>query len=64
MEFRIMNYPGFLKKVDALTSRCDANSLRLFVHEVARKIQENNRERFCRLWKTFAMSWSLIQPGY
>ena len=53
MEFRIMNYPGFLKKVDALTSRCDANSLRLFVHEVARKIQENNRERFLQTLEDF-----------
>ena len=42
----MMNYPTFLKKVDALTSRCDANSLRLFVHEVARTLQENSRERF------------------
>lgn len=41
-----MNYPTFLKQVDALTSRCDADSLRLFVHEVARTIQENGRERF------------------
>ena len=42
MKFWVMNYPTFLKKVDALTSRSDADSLRLFVHEVARTIQEEN----------------------
>lgn len=53
MKFWVMNYPTFLKKVDALTSRCDANSLRLFVHEVARTVQENNRERFLQTLEGF-----------
>ena len=48
-----MNYPTFLKKIDALTSRCDANSLRLFVHELARTIQEKNRERFLQTLEDF-----------
>ena len=48
-----MNYPTFLKKVDALTSRCDADSLRLFVHELARTIQEKNRERFLQTLEDF-----------
>lgn len=41
-----MNYPTFLKEVDALSARCDADSLRAFVHELARTVQEDQREHF------------------
>lgn len=41
-----MNYPAFLKKVDEAASRCDAGSLRAFIHEIARTVHESNRERF------------------
>jgi hypothetical protein len=41
-----MNYPTFLKKIDQLAAKCDADSLRLFVHEIARTIPESNRQRF------------------
>ncbi len=41
-----MNYPTFLKKVDQLAARCDADSLRVFVHEIARTMPESNRQRF------------------
>ena len=54
-----MNYPTFLKKVDALTSRCDANSLRLFVHEFARTIQEEKRERFLQTLEGFC---DVVEP--
>ena len=40
--------------IDALTSRCDADSLRLFVHEIARTIQEENRERFLLALEDFS----------
>ena len=41
-----MNYPNFLKKVDQLTSASDVDSLRSFIHEIARTIPESNRQRF------------------
>ena len=41
-----MNYLAFLKKIDELASRCNADSLRLFVHEIARTVPESNRQRF------------------
>lgn len=53
MKLWVMNYPTFLKMVDGLTSRCDANSLRLFVHEFARMIQEEKRERFLQILEGF-----------
>ncbi len=59
MKFWVMNYPTFLKKVDALTSRCDADSLRLFVHEVARTIQEEKRERFLQTLEGFC---DVVEP--
>lgn len=41
-----MNYPTFLQEVDRLASGCDADSLRLFVHEMARTVPEADRTRF------------------
>ena len=41
-----MNYPTFLKNVDQLAAKCDADSLRLFVHEIARTVPESSRQRF------------------
>ncbi len=41
-----MNYPTFLTKVDQLASKCNTDSLRLFVHEIARTIPESKRQHF------------------
>lgn len=41
-----MNYPTFLKKVDSTAACCDIESLRAFVHEIARTLPEEKRERF------------------
>ena len=41
-----MNYPTFLNQVDQLASACDADSLRQFVHGLARVLPEYNREHF------------------
>ena len=49
-----MNYPTFLKKVDQLAAKCDVDSLRLFVHEIARTIPESNRERFLTTLNNFS----------
>ena len=48
-----MNYPTFLKKVDQLTSRCDTDSLKMFIHETARKIPESDRQSFLTTLKAF-----------
>ena len=48
-----MNYPTFLKKVDALSTHCDADSLRLFIHEYARTLEEEKRARFILLLGDF-----------
>ena len=41
-----INYPTFLNKVDQITSMCDANALKSFIHEFARTVPEANREKF------------------
>ncbi len=41
-----MNYPTFLKKVDSASALCDSDSLRAFVHEIARTLPEEHRDRF------------------
>lgn len=41
-----MNYPTFLKEVDRVISNCDMDSLRQFVHDLARKERECKREEF------------------
>ena len=41
-----MNYPTFLKEVDRVIFNCDVDSLRQFVHDLARKERECNREEF------------------
>ena len=41
-----MNYPTFLKKIDKIAAGCDAGSLRLFIHEIARTVPESDRQRF------------------
>lgn len=41
-----MNYPTFLNEVDRLTSDSSADTLRLFIHEMARTIPESERLRF------------------
>ncbi|MBP5469839.1 MAG: hypothetical protein J6Z11_11415 [Candidatus Riflebacteria bacterium] len=41
-----INYPTFLNKVDQITSTCDANALKSFIHEFARTVPESNREKF------------------
>ena len=41
-----MNYSAFLKKIDQLAAGCDAGSLRLFIHEIARTVPESDRQRF------------------
>lgn len=41
-----VNYPTFLKKVDSTAACCDIESLRAFVHEIARTLPEEKRERF------------------
>jgi hypothetical protein len=32
-------------KVDQLATKCDADSLRLFAHEIARTVPESSRQR-------------------
>ena len=49
-----MDYPTFLKKVDQFAAKCDVDSLRLFVHEIARTIPESNRERFLTTLNNFS----------
>ena len=48
-----MNYPTFLKKTDQLTSITDADSLRSFIHEIARTIPESSRRRFLTTLNSF-----------
>lgn len=48
-----MNYPTFLKEVDRLASECDADALRLFVHETARTVSESGRRRFLSALSSF-----------
>ncbi len=48
-----MNYSTFLMMVDQLTAVNEADSLRLFIHEIARTLPEHNRERFLATLKRF-----------
>lgn len=48
-----MNYPTFLKKVDAIVAQCDKDKLSAFVHELARTLPENQRERFLSVLDKF-----------
>lgn len=41
-----INYPTFLKEVDQLTSRFSTDTLKLFIHDIARTTPENNRQQF------------------
>ena len=43
-----MNYPTFLNQIDRLTNQCDAEKLRKFVHELARKLAEEKRLVFLK----------------
>ncbi|MBQ9010077.1 MAG: hypothetical protein IJ088_12230 [Clostridia bacterium] len=49
-----MNYPTFLKEIDRHLESIDLESLRLFVHELARTQPEVNRERFLDLLNQFS----------
>ena len=48
-----MNYPTFLNKVDQITSMCDADVLKSFIHEIARTVPESNREKFLKTLNDF-----------
>ena len=41
-----MNYPSFLKAVDRLAAGAGKDSLRSFIHEIARTVPESDRQRF------------------
>ena len=51
-----MNYPTFLKKVDSASALCDSDSLRAFVHEIARTLPEEHRERFLSVLENYRTS--------
>ena len=51
-----INYPTFLKEVDQLTSECNADTLKLFIHEIARTTPENNRQQFLSKLNDFCKS--------
>lgn len=51
-----INYPIFLKEVSKLASRCNADTLRLFIYEIARTTPENNREQFLAKLNSFCES--------
>ncbi len=50
----IMNYPTFLKKVDSVASSCEKDELVSFVHEIARTLSEDKRERFLSVLESFS----------
>ncbi len=49
-----MNYPTFLKKVDSVTSLCEKDELAAFVHEIARTLSEDKRERFLSVLESYS----------
>lgn len=49
-----MNYPTFLKEVDKTAKLCDIENLRAFVHEMARTLSEEKRERFLSVLAGFS----------
>ena len=46
-----MNYPTFLKEVDALIAESDREKLSAFVHELVRTIPEDRRENFISIFR-------------
>ena len=48
-----MNYKSFLNEVDQHVSTRNADSLRLFIHEMARTVPEDSRIKFLSMLKRF-----------
>ena len=48
-----MNYPTFLKKIDEIAAKCDANALHKFVHGLARTVPEQEREVFLARFRQY-----------
>ncbi len=51
-----MNYPTFLRNIDALTAGSDREKLCAFIHELAGNIPDSNREYFLTLLRNFCES--------
>ena len=57
-----MNYPTFLKKVDSAASKCEKDELTAFVHEIARTLSEDKRERFLSTLERFSSNMENDNP--
>lgn len=49
-----MNYTTFLKKVDSAAAACEIENIRGFVHEIARSLPEERRDRFLSVLESFS----------
>ena len=59
-----MTYPSFLKETDKLVLQCDADALRAIIHELARTLPEQNRDRFLEILRRFTSAEDqAIQPA-
>ena len=55
-----MNYKSFLNEVDQHVSTRNADSLRLFIHEMARTVPEDSRIKFMSMLKRFCKDNEII----
>ena len=55
-----MNYKSFLNEVDQHVSTRNADSLRLFIHEMARTVPEDSRIKFLSMLKRFCKDNEII----